>query len=146
MKARPVFVSVGTLRPRLLSAAQGLLGDAVICGQDADYVAAMVWLAPDSAARVDADGVPDESLRAELAAVMQQLAGDGAGSSQRVERLLVLTEPAQLDAGEITDKGYVNQAAVRARRTDLVARLTADPPPPQVVARTWPDPGTGMST
>ena len=44
-------------------------------------------------------------------------------------------EPAQLDAGEITDKGYVNQAAVRDRRAYHVARLTADPLPPQVVVR-----------
>jgi hypothetical protein len=31
-----------------------------------------------------------------------------AGSAARVERLLVLVRPAGLDAGEITDKGYVN--------------------------------------
>jgi feruloyl-CoA synthase len=47
----------------------------------------------------------------------------------------VLTEPAQLDAGEVTDKGYVNQAAVRDRRAALVALLTAEPVPPQVVLR-----------
>jgi feruloyl-CoA synthase len=49
--------------------------------------------------------------------------------------VLVLTEPAQLEAGEITDKGYVNQSAVRYRRAHLVAMLTAEPLPPQVVAR-----------
>jgi feruloyl-CoA synthase len=129
------FVSVGTLRPKLLSASQGLLTDAIICGQDGDCVTAMVWLRPDALARVDDDGVPEESLRAELAATMTRLAAEGGGSSQCVERLLVLTEPAQLDAGEITDKGYVNQAAVRDRRAALVAVLTADPLPPQVVAR-----------
>ena len=129
------FVSVGTLRPTLLSASQGLLTDAVICGQDGEFVTAMVWLHPDSAGRVDADGVPDASLRADLVATMERLAAGGAASSQRVERLLVLTEPAQLDAGEITDKGYVNQAAVRDRRADLVAMLTADPPPARVVVR-----------
>jgi feruloyl-CoA synthase len=32
------------------------------------------------------------------------------------------------DAGEITDKGYINQRAVLARRADLVTRLHADPP------------------
>jgi feruloyl-CoA synthase len=79
--------------------------------------------------------VPEDSLRAELVATMQRLAAEGGGSSQRVERLLVLTEPAQLDAGEITDKGYVNQAAVRDRRAGLVALLAADPPPPRVVVR-----------
>ena len=47
----------------------------------------------------------------------------------------MLTEPAQLDAGEITDKGYVNQAAVRDRRADLIALLAADPLPSRVVVR-----------
>ncbi len=129
------FVSVGTLRPALLSASHGLLTDAVVCGQDGDCVTAMVWLHPDHASRVGADGVPEGSLRAELAATMDRLAAEGGGSSRCVERLLVLTEPAQLDAGEITDKGYVNQAAVRDRRADLVALLAADPRPPQVVVR-----------
>jgi feruloyl-CoA synthase len=133
------FVSVGTLRPKLLSASGGLLTDAVICGQDGDCVTAMVWLHPDHAARVGDDGRPEESLRAELVATMRRLAADGGGSSQCVERLLVLREPAQLDAGEITDKGYVNQAAVRDRRAGLVALLTTDPPPPQVVVRTEPE-------
>jgi feruloyl-CoA synthase len=137
--ATGTFVSVGTLRPRLLSASQGLVTDAVICGQDGDCVTAMVWLAPGAAARVDDDGVPEEPLRAELAATLQRLAAEGGGSSQCVERLLVLREPAQLDAGEITDKGYVNQAAVRDRRSGLAALLTADPLPPQVVSRA--DPG-----
>jgi len=134
------FVSVGTLRPKLLSASQGVLADAVICGQDGECVTAMAWLHPDHAGRVAADGVPEDSLRAELAAAMQRLAAQGGGSSQCVERLLVLTEPAQLDAGEITDKGYVNQVAVRSRRTDLVALLNADPRPLQIVVRV--EPGT----
>jgi feruloyl-CoA synthase len=129
------FVSVGTLRPNLLSASAGLLTDAVICGQDGDCVTAMAWLHPDHATRVDTEGMPTESLRGDLVATLQRLAAQGGGSSQCVERLLVLTEPAQLDAGEITDKGYVNQAAVRDRRADLVALLTADPRPARVVVR-----------
>jgi feruloyl-CoA synthase len=129
------FVSVGTLRPQLLSASQGLLTDAVICGENGPEVTAMVWLHPDHARRCDEDGVPDDGLRAELVATMERLAAAGGGSSQRVERLLVLTEPPGLDTGEITDKGYVNQRAVRERRAQLVAQLEAIPPRPQVVVR-----------
>jgi feruloyl-CoA synthase len=66
---------------------------------------------------------------------MARLAAGGGGSSQCVERLLVLTEPAQLDTGEITDKGYINQRAVRNRRADLVALLTAEPVSAPVVVR-----------
>jgi feruloyl-CoA synthase len=129
------FVSVGTLRPRLLSASRGLVTDAVICGENGDRVTAVVWVTADAAGHLDGHGVPDEYLRAQLAATMQRLAAEGGGSSQCVERLLVLREPAGLDAGEITDKGYVNQRAVRERRADEVALLSVDPPPDAVVLR-----------
>ena len=129
------FVSVGTLRPRLLSAARGLLADAVICGENSHEVTAMAWLHPDHAARCGPDGVPSDELRAALAAALRRLADEGGGSSQRVERVVVLLEPPSLDDGEITDKGYVNQRAVREHRPAQVALLTADPCPPQVVTR-----------
>jgi feruloyl-CoA synthase len=129
------FVSVGILRPQLLSASHGLMTDAVICGENGPEVTAMVWLTPEHAARCDDDGVPDDGLRAELVQTMERLAAAGGGSSQRVERLLVLREPPALDAGEITDKGYVNQRAVRERRADLVALLSADAPSPRIVVR-----------
>ena len=40
-----------------------------------------------------------------------------------MKRVLLMTEPPQIDANEITDKGYVNQRATLDRRADLVARL-----------------------
>jgi feruloyl-CoA synthase len=55
------------------------------------------------------------------------------GNSMRVARCLLLTEPPSIDANEITDKGYLNQRAVLARRLALVTRLHAEPPPPDVV-------------
>ncbi|HEU0104254.1 MAG TPA: feruloyl-CoA synthase [Mycobacteriales bacterium] len=132
------FVSVGTLRPALLSAAQGLLTDAVLCGHDTEQVTALAWLHPDAAGRCSDDGMPDAGLRAELAAALSRLAAAGGGSSQRVERLLLLTEPPALDAGEITDKGYINQRAVRERRTADVEALGGDDP--RVVVRPTPPP------
>lgn len=52
-----------------------------------------------------------------------------------MERLLLLTEPPALDAGEITDKGYVNQRAVRERRAALVQAVHSEPCPVDVVLR-----------
>ena len=43
-------------------------------------------------------------------------------------------EPPAIDAGEITDKGYINQRAVLRRRAADVARLHAEPPPAGVLA------------
>ena len=51
----------------------------------------------------------------------------------RVERLLIMARPADLDAGEITDKGYVNQRKVLTGRAALVELLYADPVPDGVI-------------
>jgi feruloyl-CoA synthase len=51
-----------------------------------------------------------------------------------VERLLLLAEAPSMDAGEITDKGYVNQRAVLERRAELVAQLFAEPLDSAVIA------------
>ena len=47
---------------------------------------------------------------------------------------MVMTEAPSIDAGEITDKGYVNQRLVISRRADLVQALYAEPPGPGVTA------------
>ncbi|MFD0140571.1 AMP-binding protein [Streptomyces sp. NPDC127159] len=133
--ATGTFVSVGTLRPRLLSASRGLFNDAVICGENASRVTALVWLHPEHAHRCGDDGVPDGDLRAEIVRVLARLAEEGGGSSQRVDRLAVLREPPSLDAGEITDKGYLNQRVVRELREKQVELLAMEPCPPQVVRR-----------
>ena len=45
----------------------------------------------------------------------------------------MLDEPPSVDAGEITDKGYINQGAVLAQREDEVHALHATPPRADVV-------------
>ena len=125
--ATGTWVSVGTLRPALLSEARGLLRDAVLTGHDAGYVAALVWLDP-----AEAERATTPAVRQALLDALDRL-NRGASSSGQVRRLLPLEEPPSLDAGEITDKGYVNQRAVLERRAELVRRLSQDPPPPGTV-------------
>jgi feruloyl-CoA synthase len=48
-------------------------------------------------------------------------------------RTALLSRAPDLDAGEITDKGYVNQRQALANRAVLADLLYADPPPPAVV-------------
>jgi feruloyl-CoA synthase len=123
------WVMVGGLRVALLSAA-GVLRDAVIAGHDRAAVAAVAWVDQGEARRVcGAQGdvaLGDPALRAHLAACLARL-NEGSGSAARIERLLLLDEPPDLDAGEITDKGYVNQRAVLERRAAQVARLFGEP-------------------
>jgi len=134
------WVSVGTLRPALLSAADGLLQDAVLGGHDGDYVGALAWLNLAHARRLvgagdEADAralVGDRAVRGAVSRALERLNRD-AGSSRQIARLLLLEDPPSLDAGEITDKGYINQRATLQRRRVLVERLFADPPHRHVI-------------
>jgi feruloyl-CoA synthase len=124
------FVAVGALRGALVSAAGGVLADAVIAGHDQAYASALAWLNAGEAERVC--GGDREKLRSHLAEALARMNEDH-GATRQIQRLLVLDEPANMDAGEITDKGYVNQRAVLERRADQVARLYAEPPDPDVI-------------
>jgi feruloyl-CoA synthase len=128
--ATGTFVSVGTLRVAVLAAASPLLMDAVVCGHDGDCVGLLAWLNLGAAREVA--GEPEAEMdalvrsRAVAAWLRERLAAYNAehpASSTRVERILLLAEPPQLDANEITDKGYVNQRAVLACRRERVHEL-----------------------
>jgi len=132
------FVRVGALRTALLSAIP-LLAEAVIAGEGRDCVTALAWLntAEERAllgreAAADGELITDEAVLSHLAAALSA-SQRAAGSAGRVERLLVMSRPASLDSGEITDKGYVNQRRVLRNRARLAGLLYADPPPPGVV-------------
>ncbi len=73
------------------------------------------------------------ALVAEIRRRLAVLAAAATGSSTRAARALILAEPPSLEAGELTDKGSINQRAVIARRPDLVAALYAEPPPAHVI-------------
>jgi feruloyl-CoA synthase len=125
------WFTVGNVRTALISAVSGL-SDAVLAGHDGDYVGALAWINHAEVRRVcaiDGEGpVPldDLVLIAHLASSLHAH-NAGAGSASRIERLLLLDEPPDIDAGEITDKGYINQRAVLRRRAELVDRLFTEP-------------------
>jgi len=133
------FVRVGAARAALLSAVP-VLSDAVLAGENRDYLSALVWVNPAEArtllgrdpAAADGDLVTDPEL---LGLVEEAVAkrNAGLGSAARVDRLVILARPASLDTGEVTDKGYVNQRRVLAERAALVELLYTDPVPDGVV-------------
>lgn len=131
------WVSVGTLRPDFVAACSPLIFDAVICGQDKDFATALVWPSPVTAEQyAKAAGDPAKGFAALMADLARKATAFNAGepgSSRRIKRVLVMTEAPSIDAGEITDKGYVNQRLVIARRANLVQALYAEPPGPAVI-------------
>jgi feruloyl-CoA synthase len=109
------FVHVGPLRARFLEHFAPLVRDVVITGEGRGEVGALIFLS-------------QETAREELERRLAALAGLSTGSSSRITRAMVLQEPPSLDAGEMTDKGSLNQRAVLARRAALVEELYRDPP------------------
>jgi feruloyl-CoA synthase len=140
--ASGTWVSVGPLRAALIAALAPLVQDVVVAGLNADYIAALIVLdVPACRTALGADAARAEL--AELAAqprllelLRSRLAAHAAvhpGSSTRVARAAVLPTPPSLDAGEITDKGSINQRAVLRARAALVRELYAAEPAPQVL-------------
>ncbi len=128
------WVSVGPLRVNILAALAPFIRDAVIAGQDRDFIAMLIFADTDAcgalAPELPKDAAPEtilrhEAVRARFQSLLRSLAKEATGSSNRVVRAILVEEPPSLDAGEVTDKGSLNQRAVLERRTDLVEELYA---------------------
>lgn len=122
------WVSVGPLRARLLTALAPYAQDVVIAGHDRDEVTALIF--PN---RATCDALRGDDLRAILAGRLGDICAGATGSSTRVPRALMLDEPPSIEAGEITDKGSINQRAVLRHRAALVEELYALPTPASVI-------------
>ena len=107
------WVNVGPLRAKFIEHFAPLVRDVVIAGEGRSELGALVFLSGNASA-------------AELHARFATL--PGTGSSNRITRAIVLDEPPSLDAGEMTDKGSINQRAVLKRRAALVQELYTDSP------------------
>jgi feruloyl-CoA synthase len=129
------WVSVGTLRVAGISALAPLAQDIVVSGHGGDHVRFLVF--PNIAACRAHAGLPDSAdanevighakVRAAVASGLARLkVQSGGGSSGHATRALLLSEPASVDGGEITDKGYINQRAVLTRRAAAVTVLEDD--------------------
>ena len=130
--ATGTFVSVGPLRARIIAAAAPYVQDAVITGLNMNEVGAMLFTTPrvrelcplpDTAALTDVLQHPD--TLAFFQGQLNTLAQQATGSANRISRLLLLTEPPSIDAGEVTDKGSINQRAVLKQRNALVLAMYA---------------------
>ncbi|MGN6500838.1 MAG: AMP-dependent synthetase, partial [Tsuneonella sp.] len=122
------WVSVGTLRPDVVAACSPLVHDAVVAGHDRAHIALLMWPAPAALQRFR-ESHGDQAfpaLEREVAARIDAFNAQNPGSSRRIARFTLLTEPPSLDAGEITDKGYINQRTVLERRATVVEAMYAE--------------------
>ncbi len=150
------WVHAGSLRVEALAAAAPALQDGVVTGHDREYVGLLAWLnvtacgalcrtlprrppggrtpaAGAAATMAPADLVRDAGVVDHVRAALACHNAANPGSSRRIERVLLMTEPPSIDYGEITDKGYVNQLATLERRAHLVDLLYRPRPPAEVI-------------
>ena len=136
------WVNVGALRLEAISALAPVAQDVVVTGHDRDEIGLLIF--PNLAGcrtllgALASDAPPstllaDAAVRRRVEQGLAALTRAGTGSSTCARRALLLLEPASIDAGEITDKGYINQRAVLQRRAALVETLYAEPPHPSVI-------------
>ncbi len=136
------WVHVGALRVKAIADCAPVIQDAVITGHDREEVGMLAFASAAGCAALCPDAGPDTPLaslvqrhevREHLAAAMKKAAQAATGSSTRITRAILMAEPPNIDANEITDKGYINQRAVLMRRAALVERLYAAGDDPEVV-------------
>jgi feruloyl-CoA synthase len=137
------WVHVGELRTELVAAGAPVVQDLVVTGQDRSEIGLLVFPNPAGCRSLCRPELPENTPLADLIrqpevqdALSAALTAHNARnptSSRRVARALLLAEPPAIDAGEITDKGYINQRAVLTRRAALVERLHGGAGDPDVL-------------
>lgn len=140
--ASATFVNVGPLRSKIIHWFAPYITDVVIAGHDRNYLAVLLVpnlerccaLVPELGAANSPVGVlQHQTVRKKIQSLLESLAAQATGNSNRVERAMLLEEPPLLDAGEITDKGSLNQRVILERRTALVEELYAPNPSARVL-------------
>jgi feruloyl-CoA synthase len=136
------WVNVGMLRVKALALLAPIAQDIVLVGHDSDAIGFLIFANANACRRLCVDLPSDATLaqvlshanvRAKVSGGLQALAREGGGSSTYATRALLMAEPASIDAGEITDKGYINQRAVLNHRTALVQLLQAKPTTNEII-------------
>ena len=135
------WVNMASVRAGIIRAFAPYVRDVVVTGADRNHIGAIAILDADACRRIapelaeaqEATLAASPALRAVFQERLDAHAAAATGSSNRVERMVVLDSPLSPDRNEITDKGSVNQRAVMAARPESVAALYSEPPPPDVL-------------
>ncbi|MFA4969649.1 MAG: feruloyl-CoA synthase, partial [Sulfuritalea sp.] len=135
------WVHVGSLRVAGISALSPVAQDIVVAGHDKDDIGFLVF--PNIAECRRIAGLGDDApvdavighpvIKERVREGLVRMKRDGGGSSTYPARVLLMAEPPSPEAGELTDKGYINQRAVLTRRADRVLELYSDVPSADVI-------------
>jgi feruloyl-CoA synthase len=129
------------LRIGALAACTPVLQDAIVAGADRASIALLCWLNAAGCQKLIGEDAPSALpefarhpvIREHVRRALIQWNAAHSGSSERIARVLLLSDTPSIDANEITDKGYINQRLALERRAADVARLYAAEPDPEVI-------------
>ncbi len=113
------WVAVGAVRADLVDAMDGLIRDAVIVGENEARLGALLLLSE------RAKQMAPEALETALAEKLGHAARSATGSASRVRCAVVLGTDPSFDRGEITEKGSLNQRAMRTNNAALITQMYA---------------------
>lgn len=114
------WVAVGAVRSSLVDAMGGLVRDAVIVGENEAQLGALLLLSD------SAKAMAEDARRQALTAALAAAAKSATGSASRVRRAAILSTDPTFERGEVSEKGSVNQRAMRANNADLISSLYRD--------------------
>ena len=126
------WVHVGQLRLQAIASAAPVIQDAVVTGHDLDVAGLLAFASPAGCKALCPDLPADTPLkdlirqpavRQRLIAGLNRHNDEFPANSTRIARVLLMAEPPNIDKGEITDKGYINQRAVLESRAGVVEEL-----------------------
>ncbi len=127
------FVQVGNVRTSLIACANGIIKDAIICGEGKAELGAMVFLNQSecnnllgqdiSLDELSRNSVICEAIKARAHEKFAQMP-----TTKAIRRIVLLADNPSLEDGEITDKGYLNQARCRQNRAKTLDSLYKDDP------------------
>lgn len=136
------WVNVGALRLACIERMAPMAQDVVVTGHDRNEICVLVI--PNLAACRKLAGLPGEaspaavlasqSVREHFRKALEAGKRANTGSSTFAVRALLMEQAPLVDAGEITDKGYINQGAVLRNRAALVERLYARGSDPDLIS------------
>ena len=126
------WVRAAQLRIDMLACLAPLAADLVVTGADKNEIGLMIFPNPTALEQagysLDSDdgALTDLLLLGEIHRRLAERATQLTGSSTRVARAIVLSEPASMPEAEMTAKGNLNFRRVLTRRANLLERLYRD--------------------
>lgn len=125
------WVNVGILKARIIAAGKGLIQDVVITGHDNEFIGAIVFAGLDYCKKItglDKNATPNDlinhiAIKLKLQEVLNELSIKSTGSATLVKRAVFADFILNIDKGEITDKGSINQRIIIQQHPELLEKI-----------------------